>query len=845
MTPQRWQEVKKVLAGALDRTPEERSVYLDQACREPALRREVESLIAAHEQGDSNFMEQPTLNTAPLKSGTKLGPYEILAPLGAGGMGEVYEARDTKLGRKVAIKTLPAAFVNDPERLARFQREARMLASLNHPNIATIHGQEESGGVHFLVMELIPGQTLAERLRTGPLTTDETLAISRQIADALEAAHDNGLIHRDLKPANVKVTPDGRVKVLDFGLAKAFAGDGGLDLSHAPTLTAMGTEEGRILGTPAYMSPEQARGKPVDRRTDIWAFGCVLYELLTGRRAFSGETISDTIAAILEHEPDWSALPETTPASIRRLLQRCVEKDAKRRLRDIGDARVELEEALAAKQEISKARPAIEDTTAATSAKMPRSRTWVAVAAVLVVLVGAPVLWRAKHAGAGLPPIHSIAVLPLQNFSSDPQQEYFSDGTTEALISDLAQIHALKVISRTSVMRYKQTTKGLPQIGRELGVDAIVEGSVQRVGERVRISVQLVRAATDTHLWASDYDRDTADELRLEADVARAIAQEIRAQVTPEEKQRLASARTVQPAAHDEYLMGNYRLHEGGPVGLKESIEHFRRAIQIQPDYAVAYAGLSMAWMDLGNLSEERLAAQKAFELDPNDPEVYVALTCLNMLDWDWTEAQKNIQKALALDPNSLDACDCNAQFLQVMGHLSEALAVVERTAQSDPLSANTQLTYAGVLYEQRRYEDAILRDKKALELAPRAYFAHVSMGFAYAQLGRYQEAVAEVDRPEFRSSPYLARVYAMAGRREDALKLVPRLTRLAARFDEPAMAMMFFDLGDRDRGFQWLTRAFDHHGPTVPFVPFDPDFDNVRSDPRFQALVARLKIPD
>ena len=845
MTPQRWQEVKKVLAGALERAPEERSVYLDQACTEPALRREVESLIVAHEQGDSNFMEQPTLNTAPLKSGTKLGPYEVLARIGAGGMGEVYEARDTKLGRKVAIKVLPPAFVDDPERLARFQREARMLASLNHPNIATIHGQEESGGVHFLVMELIPGQTLAERLRTGPLTTDETLAISRQIAEALEAAHDNGLIHRDLKPANVKVTPDGRVKVLDFGLAKAFAGDGGLDLSHAPTLRAMGTEEGRILGTPAYMSPEQTRGKPVDRRTDIWAFGCVLYELLAGRRAFSGETISDTIAAILEREPDWSALPESTPASIHRLLQRCLEKDAKRRLHDIGDARAELEEASAAKQEISKARPTIEDTTPGTSAKMPRFRTWAAVAAVLVVLPGAAVLWRAKHPGAGSPPIHSIAVLPLQNFSSDPQQEYFSDGTTEALISNLAQIHALKVISRTSVMHYKRTTKRLPEIGRELGVDAIVEGSVQRVGGRVRISVQLLRAATDTHLWAREYDRDMADELKLEAEVARDIAQEIRAQVTPEEKQRMASARTVQPAAHDEYLMGNYRLHEGGPVGLKESIEHFRRAIQIQPDYAAAYAGLSMAWMDLGNLSEERFAAQKAFELDPNDPEVYVALTCMNMLDWDWTEAEKNIQKALALDPNSLDACNCNALFLTAMGRLPEALSVAERTVQTDPLSADTQTTYGFVLYNLRRYEDAILRDKKLLELAPRAYLAHVILAFAYAKLGRYNEAVAALDRPEFRSTPYLARVYALAGRREDALKMIPSLTRPGSRVDEVSMAMMFFDLGDRDRGFQWLTRAFDHHAPNVPYVRSSPAFDNVRSDPRFQALVARLKIPD
>src|SRR5580698_4652329 len=267
----------------------------------------------------------------PLTSGSCLGPYEILAPLGAGGMGEVYRARDAKLGRDVAVKVLPEAFARDSERVARFQREAKVLASLNHPNIATIHGFEQAGEVNYLVMELVEGQTLAERLKSDPPTCNEALAISCQVADALETAHDKGVIHRDLKPANVKVTPEGRVKVLDFGLAKALAGDQGPDLSDAPTMTAMGTEEGRILGTPAYMSPEQARGKSVDKRTDVWALGCVLYILLTGRQAFTGDTLSDMIVSILEREPDWQALPASTPAKIRDLLRRCLQKDPQRR----------------------------------------------------------------------------------------------------------------------------------------------------------------------------------------------------------------------------------------------------------------------------------------------------------------------------------------------------------------------------------------------------------------------------------------------------------------------------------------------------------------------------------
>jgi Tol biopolymer transport system component len=354
MTAERWQKVEQVYHAALEREESRRAAYLRQVCAgDDALRREVESLLA-QESRAGQFLETPALEVAakvlaehqsqsPLV-GKPLGSYRILSLLGAGGMGEVYQARDTKLGRDVAIKVLPAAFVDDANRLSRFQREARMLASLNHPNIATIHGLEQSDGVHYLVMELVPGETLAERVSAGALKIEEALKVAVQIAEALEAAHEKGVIHRDLKPANVKVTPEGRVKVLDFGLAKAYSGDGGQNLSNSGTLSAMGTEEGRILGTPAYMSPEQARGKAVGKRTDIWAFGCVLYELLTGRQAFPGETVSDTIAAVLEREPAWQMLPTATPAKIRDLLRWCLQKDVQLRLRDIGDSGIEIDE---------------------------------------------------------------------------------------------------------------------------------------------------------------------------------------------------------------------------------------------------------------------------------------------------------------------------------------------------------------------------------------------------------------------------------------------------------------------------------------------------------------------
>jgi serine/threonine protein kinase/Tol biopolymer transport system component len=393
MTPERWQQVRAMLAGALERAQADRAAYLDQVSCEPSLRREVESLLAREKEAE-RFLEAPALevaakmlgNNGPDQSliGAKIGSYQVVSLLGAGGMGEVYQAHDTKLGRDVAIKVLPPAFVHDPYRLSRFQREAKMLASLNHPNIATIHGLEQSDGVNYLVMELVPGQTLAERVSAGALKIEEGLKLGVQIAEALEAAHEKGVIHRDLKPANVKVTPGGRVKVLDFGLAKAFAGDSGQDLSHALTLEAMGTEEGRILGTPAYMSPEQARGKSVDKRTDIWAFGCVLYELLTGKAAFDGETVSDMIVAVLEREPEWELLPPPIPAKIQDLLRRCLQKDSQRRLRDIGDARIEIEEALAAPKVAAPTQAGV-PVSAITQRKSRELLAW-AIAAIAIVI---------------------------------------------------------------------------------------------------------------------------------------------------------------------------------------------------------------------------------------------------------------------------------------------------------------------------------------------------------------------------------------------------------------------------------------------------------------------------
>jgi serine/threonine protein kinase len=702
MTPERWQKIEQLYHSTLEREENQRAAFLCEVCAgDAALQREVESLLAQDSQADS-FLESPAIDVAaraiamhPSKSliGRQLGAYKIVSLLGAGGMGEVYQAHDTKLGREVAIKVLPAAFVGDPERLARFQREARMLASLNHPNIATIHGLEHSDETHYLVMELVPGQTLDERLRVGVLKIEEALKVAVQIAQALETAHEKGVIHRDLKPANVKVTPEGRVKLLDFGLAKAFSGGAAQVLSNAATLTAMGTEEGMILGTPAYMSPEQARGKPVDKRTDIWAFGCVLYELLTARQVFGGETLTDTLAAVIERQPNWQALPPATPAKIQVLLQRCLQKDPQRRLRDLGDARIEIHEALAGHE------------SAAEKILPVRSRwrgtaPWVTFATATMLVLTTTLIafnfsgWRGRlFDDPASPHITSLAVLPLANLSGDPEQEYFADGMTDELTTDLAQIGGLRVISRTSAMQYKKTSKPFAEIVKELKVDGIVEGSVERAGGRVRIRAQLIDASNDRHLWAQSYERELRDVLSMQDEVARTVAREIQVNLTKQQEARLAKSSPVDPAAHDAYLLGRYHLEKWSSDGAKQAEKYFLQAIAKDRTYAPAYASLADTYMyGVPGLRPEELsakareAAREAIDLNENLGEAHVPLGEVKFrMEWDFPGAEKEFKRAIELNPNYARAHHSYSHYLIAMGRFDDSLAQSNLYLELDP----------------------------------------------------------------------------------------------------------------------------------------------------------------
>jgi TolB-like protein/Flp pilus assembly protein TadD len=734
-----------------------------------------------------------------------------------------------------------------------------MLASLNHPNIATIHGLEQCDGVNYLVMELVPGKTLADQIRFGPIKIEEALLIASQIAEALETAHEKGVVHRDLKPANVKVTPEGRVKVLDFGLAKACGGESALDPSLAPTLSGMASEEGLILGTLAYMSPEQARGKPVDKRADIWAFGCVLFELLSGKNAFRGDTSSDTIAAILGHEPDWQALPSSTPAKIRDLLRRCLQKDTQRRLRDLGDARIEIEDSLSApavaKQQALWLRPARRKALSATFA-----------AAGLLILAGILVGlnfrgWRERLFGeAASIHIQSLAVLPLENFSRDPDQEYFADGMTEALITDLSKISALRVISRTSAMQYKGAKKPLPQIARELQVDAVVEGSVERSGDRVRITAQLIQAANDKHLWAESYDRDLRDVLSLQEQVAQQIASEVRVKLTPQEQKGLSSGRSTNPEAYQLYLQGRYHWNKGTEDELKRSVNYYQQALAKDQNYALAYAGLSDSYTGFSDfylpprqvMPQAKAAATKALELDDTLGAAHTSLAWIETIyDWDWLGAEKEFQRAIELDPNSAQAHDMYALYLASVGRWDKSDMEIHRAEALDPLSFRIYRDGGRIYYLGHRYDRSVEQLRKALELEPDFYLAHTWLGLAYAQMGRLPDAVAEAQKgAQLNGSPliraFLGYTYAAAGKKSEARKIAEELAaereqRYVCPFE---IGTIHLWLGEKDEAFRWFEKGYDERSFCMPLIKFDPRLDPVHADPRYQDLIRRVGFP-
>ena len=745
----------------------------------------------------------------------------------------------------MAIKSIPPKLAGDSTTRTRFHREAKLLASLNHPNIAAIHDIIEQGeGAGYLILEYVPGETLAQRIAREPLKLEEAFSIGQQISEAVSAAHEKGVVHRDLKPGNIKITPEGKVKVLDFGLAKATSSQ---DKNQATAIT----QPGRVIGTPAYMSPEQACGKPTDKRSDIWSFGCIMYEMLAGHLPFEGETATEILARIIEREPDWEVLPQEIPANIRALLHRCLEKDPRRRLRDIGDAAIEIKETLT-----------LPATATAARLTAPVRTLWrwaMAIGLVVVaIVVGLNIgRWREKlMGGAGPGRIKSLAVLPLENLTGDPEQEYFADGMTEALIANLGKIGALQVRSRTSIMQYKDVKKPLPEIARELNVDAVVEGSVLRVAEQVRITAQLIHAPTDTHLWVDSYERDLRDVLTLLSDVARTIARQIEITVTPDQEARLAARRPVNPETYEAYLKGMFHLNKFTPEGTEKGLAYLHQAIEKDPADPLAYGGLALGYAASAHgpgaspdaLPRAKAAALKALELDDTLTEAHAALAQIKLYgDWDWEAAEQAFQRALKLNPNLAQTRAHYSFYLLLFGRTDEASAEMRRVQEVDPLTPLWPAWQGWQYWWTGQYDEAIDEARKSLELYPDFPVGLYVLGSVYAEKGMYEEAIKAHQRAGVLSRDWksgLGRTYAMAGRQDEARLVLAELEADPTTWDTWFIAQIYAVLGEKDEAFRWLKAAFEPpHHPYLPWFRHSPAFKPLHDDPRFGELLRRINL--
>ena len=805
--------------------------------------------------------------------GKTISHYKVTGELGRGGMAVVYKAEDTKLKRFVALKFLRSDLLEDEEHRERFLREAQAAAALDHSNICTVHEIDEVEGKTFIAMAFIEGPTVKDKIAERPLKLEEALDITIQTAHGLQAAHEKGIVHRDIKSANLMLTPQGQVKVMDFGLAQ---------LAEQSQLTKTAT----ILGTPAYMSPEQAQRLPTDRRTDIWSLGVVIYEMLTGRLPFEGERQQAVLYAIARDEPDpITALRVGVPVELDRIVLKAMAKSPDERYQHVEEMAVDLR-SLA--QELEPEKPKIlRKPLAAAAPRNPipdpsprpagappatvlRSRralvVGVGLAAIVALAIAANFHFGDEPTGPAttVATPNSIAVLPLENLSGDPEQEYFSDGMTDALISDLGTIGALRVISRTSVMRYKESDKTLPEIARELNVSHVVEGSVLRAGDQVRITTRLIDALNDQQLWSQRYQRPLKDVLALQSDVAQAIAREIEVKLKPEEQARLAGRHPVNPEAQDLYLKGRFyqRQRQESTDGVRKAIDYFQKATELDPRYALAYAGLARAYMVAAwgvdeappkeAMAKAQAAALRAVQLDDTLEKAHSLQGTVALNSWEWSRAKAGLQRALALNPSGRRTS--YAFYLMfVERDFDGALAQAKRALELDPLSLFSHLLPAQAYHFARRYDQAIEQYQKTLELDPNYFLARAFLGKAYADKGMYEDAIVELKKAilvsgvDLRAKAYLAYTYALAGERGQALKILNELDDLSKHryVSSKLRAVIHTGLGDNGQAFEWLESAYQEHDVQLMAIKVNPVWDPLRSDPRFQDLLKKMGLED
>lgn len=904
MTPQQYERLTELFNAALEIASTEREIFLDHVSESDAeLRDELEALLAAEavaltgkplDDIAAGYLAQIGASSASLPlltPNTRLDHYEIRSLLGKGGMGEVYLAEDIRLHRKVALKILPVDVAANQDRMRRFEQEAQAAAALNHPNIAHIYEIGKSENTHFIAIEHIDGDTLRDKIHRDKAPLQDLLKYLIQVAEGLAKAHAAGIVHRDLKPDNIMITHDDYAKILDFGLAKLVEpqrSEGSSDTSTHEAETVVMVQHsltGTVMGTAGYMSPEQAQGKvnEIDQRSDIFSFGCILFEAVTGQKPFVDDSVVKSLHKVVHQVVPPIKEYILAPPDLQRIVGRCLAKDRNDRYQTIKVVTIELKALLHEFEDIEGASTAAapshkketrnQSSAASTSGQMGaaagsggyvvtriRRNAVLALAALLMLTAAVGYFSYSRYAGdSGAGTIRSIAVLPLVNISSNPDTEYLSDGITDSFIDNLSQLPNLTVMSRNSVFHYKGKETDAREVGRELNVQAVLKGRLVQHGDGLAISLELVNASDNSHIWGAQYDRKLADLTALPGDISEAVAESLRLKLSGEEKQRLAKRQTNNPEAYQAYLKGAHHSASFAPGGFEKAIEYFDRAIAIEPNYAHAYAGLAHAYAELPFtdvppqevILKARSAAKRALELDETLAEAHRALATIKLnYDWDWPAAERECRRTIELNPGDALNHQYYGWYLGLMGRFDESLVVLRRAEILDPLSPNITFAIGITYYWSGQYDRAIEECGKATELNPNVGgLIRLCLGEAYLKQRKFPEAIAEIQK----AGPFgvmqaatLGYAYAASGNRTKAEKVLDQLQALGTQKYVPPFtsALIYAGLGDKEQALAWLEKAYTERSVWMPSLKVDPKFDSLRSDSRFAELVRRVGLP-